>query len=98
MVLTAFWAYDYLLTLPDEFRLIWKKRVTGPAIIFMLTRYLAWLSIILGQFSFTCQKTVSVHVHVGHFTRLNVAVEVKLHEVLHSVRSYLNQGTGIWLE
>lgn len=37
---TAVVVYDWLLTFPDEFRLIWKRKLTGARILFLLNIYL----------------------------------------------------------
>ena len=39
-MITAVVVYDWILTFPDEMRLIWRHRWTGAKALFLLNRYL----------------------------------------------------------
>ncbi|KAI9067894.1 hypothetical protein FKP32DRAFT_1672616 [Trametes sanguinea] len=43
----ALFAYEYLITLDQEIRLIWARKKTGAAMLFLVIRYLALLSVVV---------------------------------------------------
>lgn len=47
MIAMAWFFYDYALTFGDEVQYIWRRKVTWSAIMFLLTRYLAGLMVIV---------------------------------------------------
>ncbi|KAJ3018170.1 hypothetical protein NUW54_g405 [Trametes sanguinea] len=66
-------AYDYLLTLDQEVRLIWKQKKTGATLLFLIIRYWALLSLVF--LSATSYGPMSDHAYVP--SRLDVeSIEV----------------------
>ncbi|KAJ3005093.1 hypothetical protein NUW54_g4497 [Trametes sanguinea] len=69
----ALLAYDYLLTLDQEVRLIWKQKKTGATLLFLIIRYWALLSLVF--LSATSYGPMSDHAYVP--SRLDVeSIEV----------------------
>ncbi|EJD42836.1 hypothetical protein AURDEDRAFT_168080 [Auricularia subglabra TFB-10046 SS5] len=53
MISLAWFIYDYALTFDDEFRYIWRRKVTWSSVVFLLTRYLAGLMLVLSALTCT---------------------------------------------
>jgi Family of unknown function (DUF6533) len=62
--------YDWLLTLPLEIDRFWRRRLTGPTILFVLNRYFPIVSLIVeltAYFTGTFSPEVSI---VSHLSKL----------------------------
>ncbi|KAH7870563.1 uncharacterized protein C8R40DRAFT_1010359, partial [Lentinula edodes] len=44
---SALWIADHIETLPTEFRSIWKRKMTGTSVLFLINRYMFFLFIVL---------------------------------------------------
>lgn len=71
LIETAAVVYDWILTLPDETRLIWKGKISGAKVLFLLNRYLFIACYVTGvladQFD-GAQDTVSIQVEIHIYT------------------------------
>ncbi|KAJ3805350.1 hypothetical protein F5876DRAFT_17795, partial [Lentinula aff. lateritia] len=44
---SALWIADHIETLPTEFRSIWKRKMTGTSVLFLINRYMFFLFLVL---------------------------------------------------
>ena len=59
--LSAFYVYDYSITLDREVEFFWRGQITGPATLFLSTRYLALTTQLLNLVEYT-SSTISAEV------------------------------------
>ena len=59
--LSAFYIYDYSITLDREVEFFWRGQITGPATLFLSTRYLALTTQLLNLVEYT-SSTISAEV------------------------------------
>ena len=51
--ITVLLFYDYILTLDKEAKLFWKRKISGPSLLFLSNRYLTVLTQVLDVVQFT---------------------------------------------
>ncbi|EJD42814.1 hypothetical protein AURDEDRAFT_168058 [Auricularia subglabra TFB-10046 SS5] len=68
MISLAWFVYDYALTFDDEFRYIWCRKVTWNSVVFLLTRYLAGLMLVLSAVMCTV-RGFTTFMHLARLVR-----------------------------
>lgn len=66
---TAVLIYDWILTFPDEIRFIWRPKLTGARVLFLVNRYffvLFYTSQVVFNFASGFNNTVSALVRILH--------------------------------
>ncbi|EIW54180.1 uncharacterized protein TRAVEDRAFT_92176, partial [Trametes versicolor FP-101664 SS1] len=58
--LTALLWFDFVLTLPDEYRRIWRRKFTGATVIYLLIRYVAVIERIFFVLEVLVWKSISI--------------------------------------
>ncbi|TCD64573.1 hypothetical protein EIP91_003900 [Steccherinum ochraceum] len=57
-IISTLFCYDFVLTIPDEVRLVWNQKLSGASVLFLVNRYLvAAITVITGYLNLTVTGT-----------------------------------------
>ena len=68
MPFPALFCYDFLLTIPDEARLVWQQKISSASILFILNRYLVLVVVLLTTGGFLHQGISGSCINVRFFS------------------------------